>query len=164
MIMWLIRLFTNALSCLCGYFSFMPTMCLIKCLHAIGPPKLCILLLVALLECVSFGKNRFVLAYLVFHTFAHHLFDEMPKMASVLIFMFISTTFYFGGLLNFMLVACFFWFVCLLCRMSHVLEFVAQNTQRNKQKFLCKHSIHQPKIARLIKDQIFTFMKCAEID
>ena len=38
------------------------------------------------------------------------------------------------------------------------------NTQRNKQKFLCKHSIHQPKIARLIKGQIFTSMKCAEID
>ena len=45
-----------------------------------------------------------------------------------------------------------------------MLEFVAENTQRNKQKILCKHSIHQPKIARLIKDQIFTSIKCAEID
>ena len=45
-----------------------------------------------------------------------------------------------------------------------LLEIIAQSTQRNKQKFLCKHSIHQPKIARLIKDQIFTSMKCAEVD
>ena len=45
-----------------------------------------------------------------------------------------------------------------------MLEIIAENTQRNKQKFLCKHSIHQPKIARLIKDQIFTSMKCAEIN
>ena len=45
-----------------------------------------------------------------------------------------------------------------------LLEIIAENTQRNKQKFLCKHSIHQPKIARLIKDKIFTSMECAKID
>ena len=45
-----------------------------------------------------------------------------------------------------------------------MLKIIAQCTQRNKQNFLCKHSIHQPKIARLIKDQIFTSMKCAEVD
>ena len=47
---------------------------------------------------------------------------------------------------------------------TNLLEFVAQITQRNKQNFLCKHSIQQPKIARLIKDQIFTSIECAEID
>ena len=45
-----------------------------------------------------------------------------------------------------------------------LLEIIAENAQRNKQKILCKHSIHQPKIARLIKDQIFTSIECAEID
>ena len=45
-----------------------------------------------------------------------------------------------------------------------LLEIIAENTQRNKQNFLCKHSIHQPKIARLIKDQIFTSMEGAKID
>ena len=45
-----------------------------------------------------------------------------------------------------------------------VLEIIAQSTQRNKQKILCKHSIQQPMIARLIKDQILTSIVCAEID
>ena len=38
------------------------------------------------------------------------------------------------------------------------------NVRSGINKNLCKHSIHQPKIARLIKDQIFTSIMCAEID
>ena len=55
----------------------------------------------------------------------------------------------------------------LVISISHatlMLKIIAQSTQRNKQNFLCKHSIQQTKIARLIKDQIFTSIECAEID
>ena len=55
-----------------------------------------------------FGKDRFVWAYQVFYTLAHHMFDEMPQSTSILIFMIISAAFYFGGPLSFMLVACHF--------------------------------------------------------